>query len=364
MTSYARGVTPRVQRARERALIEAARLGETHLHLSTMDGEVLGLGAYHFLPSAAEGRPRAGVVGGAASARAPELWRRNTGGRAIACGDGFLIVTLALPHRAALVGESAWDLKPEQVMNRCVRGFLAACRNLGLDPTYPGLDLLTLRRKAFAHLSFGEEDDGPTLFQIVVGVTASLAGTPSLLDRLDPHGVVPATLIEAGSVTTLADELGEAAVHEALAALADPGDCVALVAAGYADSFPLELLELDPAVTEAMLEEEPAERAGSSPWTSAADPGASTATAHGLLGPVSASIGAAAGKISAAQLSGDFIAPAWVVARLCDRLVGTRLDRGAITRRVEDVLDDGGRAYLLGIRPAALADLIALAAGL
>ena len=362
MTSYARGVTPRVQRARERALIEAARLGETHLHLSTLDGEVLGLGAYHLLPSAAEESSRAGVAGGAGT-RAPELWRRHTGGRAIACGDGFLIVTLALPQRAALVGEAASDLKPEQVMNRCVRGFLAACRNLGLDPTYPGLDLLTLRRKAFAHLSFGEEDDGPTLFQIVVGVTASLARTPSLLDRLDPHGAVPATLIEAGSVTTLADELGEASVHEALAALADPGECVGLVAAGYADSFPLELLELDPAVTEAMLEEEP-ERTASSPWSSAADPGASTATAHGLLGPVSASIGVAAGKISAARLSGDFIAPAWVVARLCDRLAGTRLDREAITRQVEDIVDDGGSAYLLGIRPGALADLIALAAGL
>jgi hypothetical protein len=366
VTSYARGVTPRVQRCRERALIEAARLGETHLHLSTFAGEVLGLGAYHRTPGEGDVRPPTVVAAAATSRRAPgaaQLWRRHTGGRAVACGEGFVIVTLALPHRAALVGESAQDLKPEQVMNRCVRGFLASCRHLGLDPTYPGLDLVAVRRRAFAHLSFDEADDGTTLFQIVLAVTASFAATPPLLDHLDPHGVVPAAWIGADSVTTLGDELAEASVRDAVSALADPGDLVALVAAGYADSFPLELLELDPAVTEAMLEDEveAVDAQGSS--FPGPEPAASTATANGLLGPVSASVCVDRGQISRAGLSGDFIAPAWVVRRLCDRLAGTVLDREAIDRHVQDVLD-GSRAYLLGMRSSALAELFATAAGL
>jgi hypothetical protein len=42
-------------------------------------------------------------------------------------GDGFVGLSLVLPHRSALAAADPLALAPEQVMNRCVRGVLRAC---------------------------------------------------------------------------------------------------------------------------------------------------------------------------------------------------------------------------------------------
>src|SRR4029450_4237126 len=96
-------------RAREGTLLCAARRGEASLHVSALAGDVISLGAFHR-------EPRGPMP--------PDRWRRRTGGRAVASGSGFRLMTLALPHRAALVASSVADLRPEQALNRCVRGLL------------------------------------------------------------------------------------------------------------------------------------------------------------------------------------------------------------------------------------------------
>ena len=118
--------------------------------------------------------------------------------------NGFAVVTLALPHRAALVADAPSALKPEQVMNRCVRGLLAWLRGGGIEPIYPGLDAITVARRTLAHLGFAETRDGPTLFQAIVAIDASFADTATLLDRLDPDGRVPMRLVAGDDCTSLA----------------------------------------------------------------------------------------------------------------------------------------------------------------
>ena len=95
LTSFASDRTPATQRRTEQALLDGAALGEAHLHASSLRGEVVGLGAFH--AGSRERRTGAGVL----------AWRRRTGGRAVAGGDGFVVLTLALPHRSALVAERA-----------------------------------------------------------------------------------------------------------------------------------------------------------------------------------------------------------------------------------------------------------------
>jgi hypothetical protein len=337
LTSSSSGVTPAVQRRRERALIEAAALGEIHLHVSVLAGEVLSLGAFHLEPRAASGSGDT------------RCWRRFTGGRAIAAGRGFVVVTLGLPHRSALVADERYALAPEQVMNRCVRGLLTWLRGHGLDPVYPGLDLVTVSRRALAHVSFAEQADGPTLFQAIVAAEASFATTPRLLDRVDPLGVVPVHLVSSSEATTLAEALGRAAQG--------PGDAAAAataLGAAYADSFRLEPEELDPAVTEVMLADE-SEPPPEVPRALAAD--ASTATEHGLLGPVTAAARVVGAEVAEFALTGDLIAPTAAIPALAARLVGGPASEEAATSALAAVLD-GKRRYVLGLRPPALRRLV------
>ncbi|HEY8518246.1 MAG TPA: lipoate protein ligase C-terminal domain-containing protein [Candidatus Binatia bacterium] len=342
LISHASGATPDVQRRRERALLEAGALGELHLHASTLAGEVLGLGAFHLEPGP-RGEPGTAL-----------LWRRSTGGRAIAAGDGFLLVTLGLPHRSALVADDRWALAPEQVMNRCVRGLLAWLRKLGVDPVYPGLDLVTASRRALAHVSFAEGEAGPTLFQAIVALRTSLATTPALLDRVDPQGVVPAHLLSSSQVTTLAELQGTEAQGEIdLAAIA------AQIAAAYAEVFDLETEELDDEVTKLMLAEDPGPLAYV-PRALAAD--ARVEVAHGLLGPVTAAAHVEHGVVADFALTGDFLAPPSAIRELAQRLIGGPATASAAADALRDVLD-GRRNYLLGLRPAELHALVARGVG-
>ena len=47
LLSHAAGVAPTAQTRREQALLEGAALGELHLHVSTLRGDVVGLGTFH-----------------------------------------------------------------------------------------------------------------------------------------------------------------------------------------------------------------------------------------------------------------------------------------------------------------------------
>lgn len=369
MASHARDVDVRVQRRRERALIEAAELGEIHLHVSTLAGDVLALGAHHLDPSrlAIASDPGADHARGAPAH--VRIWRRHTGGRALACGDGFLILTLGLPHRAALVGEQADDLRPEQVMNRCVRGLLRAFRELGIDLVYPGLDLVTLERRAVASTSFFEASSRATLFQAIIASARSFAETPRLLDAIDPRGNVPATILGAGAIS-IAEHLAAASVDTLPDALEEPESFGELVAAGYAQTFGLEVLELDPAVTATMLGDEglAAPREGTttppSPAAMARDGAAGwhEATVAGRLGPVTAWVRPQRGRIIEVVLSGDFIAPEWLASELDRALADLPAEHAAITEAVDRVMEEPARGYLLGLTTGELAALITRAA--
>jgi hypothetical protein len=96
----------REQRAREGALLCAARRGEGSLHVSALAGDVLSLGAFHR-------EPRGPMP--------PDRWRRRTGGRAVASGSGFRLITLALPHRAAGEAEERARAGAESLRPRSAR---------------------------------------------------------------------------------------------------------------------------------------------------------------------------------------------------------------------------------------------------
>lgn len=339
LVSDARAVTPAEQRRRERGLLEGAALGETHLHVSTLDGAVVGLGAFHRTPVHAS---RDGVL----------AWRRHTGGRAAASGTGFLVVTLALPHRASLVADEPRALRPEQVMNRTVRGILAWLRSIGVDALYPGLDAITLKRREIARLGFVETRGGATLFQAVLAMSATFADTPRLLDRIDPEGRVPTRILTADECTTVEREARTPVALDDTTLLARD------IAAGFAKTFPKTIAaieEIDPAVT-ALLEEDDSE-----PAPEPDDPRQSEAYANGVLGEVRAAAVVEDGRIVAASLGGDLLAPDWVIPELCTRLIGQPASADAVKATVVATLD-GEQCYVLAMRSDAIGELLARAA--
>lgn len=336
LISHAAGTTPAAQSRRERALLEGAALGEIHLHVSSLQGSVLGLGAFHRQP-----RPGGGDAA---------CWRRCTGGCAVTSGEGFVIVTIGLPHRAALVADDRLALRPEQVMNRCVRGLLAWLRRDGLDPLYPGLDAVTVRRRTLARLAFAETREGPTLFQAIVARSGSFTETAALADRLDPEGVVPLRLQAGSEVTSLA-ELGRTGGGTDLPAL------TRALASGYATTFPGalgEVVELDPAVTDELAADD---RSVPAPEASPPAAGGASAIEHGVLGQVAATARVAAGRVTDFMLTGDFIAPHWAVTELAARIHQLEPDPDAVRATVRAIFD-GNVGYLLGLTPAALEQLV------
>jgi hypothetical protein len=338
LTSHATGATPDAQVRREQALLEGAALGELHLHVSSLAGDVLALGAFHQQPN-----PPRDV--------AAALWRRRSGGCATTCGTGFMVVTLGLPHRAALVAEAPSALRPEQVINRCVRGLLGWLRRRGLDPLYPGLDTVTVNRRVLARLGFAETRDGPTLFQAIVAADASFADTATLLDRLDPDGRVPVRL-EARDASTSLAALGRVARgHTDIASICTE------IAAAYAATFPEtidEIAELDPAVT-ALLETKDA--IGDVRIPSPPELPCSPVIESGLLGQVATAACIDAGRVTAFALTGDFLSPQWAVTELRTRIEGGTATPDAIRAAARAVFD-GSRGYLLGLAPEALERLL------
>lgn len=338
LTSHATGATPAAQTRREQALLEGAALGELHLHVSTLAGDVLALGAFHQQPRP----PRdAGIA----------LWRRRSGGCATSCGSGFLIVTLGLPHRSALVADEPYALRPEQVMNRCVRGVLAWLRRLGIDPLYPGLDAVTAQRRVLARVGFAETAAGPTLFEAIVARDASFADTPALLDRLDPDGRVPLRL-EARDASTSLVALGRTAAAEV-----DVATVAAQIADAYAATFPDaigEIAELDPAVTALLESADALEDATEHP---APELPATPVVENGLLGQVATAARIDAGRVDAFALTGDFLAPEWAPSELRARIEG-RAATADTVRAAARAVFDGSRGYLLGLAPEALERLL------
>src|SRR2546426_2361051 len=125
-------------------------------------------------------------------------------------GEGFVGLSLVLPHRAALVASDPFALAPEQVMNRYVRGILEACELSGTAALYPGRDVITVQRRILALVSFEVEASGALLFEAVIASGRDFSVLPALLDRADPGGVVKAGMLTGEDTTSLASLLGRA----------------------------------------------------------------------------------------------------------------------------------------------------------
>lgn len=166
------------------------------LRVYELAGEGVALGRYHLAPVAA--KPGVG----------PWLYRRHSGGRAAPFGEGFVGVTLVLPHRSALLSNDPFALAPHQVLNRYVRGILHACRRLGLEAFYPGRDAVTSGGRVLGLMSFEVDRSGAMLFETILAVGRDFSILPSLLETVDRSGVVKAEVPEAQRMTCIERQLG------------------------------------------------------------------------------------------------------------------------------------------------------------
>ncbi len=304
---------------------DAPAQGVLRLHAGT--GAALLVGRYHVVP--AEIEPEVLPV---------PVYRRRTGGRVVAFGEGFLGLSLVLPHRSALVSESWRALAPEQVMNRCVRGILHGLRELGVPAFYPGRDLITAGGRALGVVSFEVTPDGVLLFEAVLAVNADLAMTPRLLDRVDPRGIIKTTMMAPGDVTTVSEAAGR------VVGAAETGQ---RITSGYAAVFGLSVEPADARESGAGVRGDDDPTA----WLRARSvrPELDRRSVRGIqLGVLEAYSARAGDRLAAVMLAGDFIANSASIERLERHLVGVPCEWGALSARV---FEEFGRpeSFLLGV---------------
>ncbi len=178
------------------AVQRASRTRNAVLRVYSFGGDVLALGRYHLAPSPSD------------AASPVRLTRRHTGGRAIPFGDGFVGVSLVLPHRSALVSDDPFSLAPHQVINRYVRGILEGCKLAQVPTFYPGRDFVTVDGRILGLVSFEIDEHGALLFESVLANTRDFSVLPHFLEAVDPAGIVKAEMLTPESSTSLARELG------------------------------------------------------------------------------------------------------------------------------------------------------------
>jgi lipoate-protein ligase A len=323
--------SPRESLAADRVLLEQAkgRLGVLRIH--AFPGDVLSLGRYHAVPP-----PGAADV---------TLWRRLSGGRPMASGDGFVGVSLVLPHRSALVADDPLALTPPQVLNRCVRGLLEACKLAGVAAFYPGRDAITVNQRIVGLVSLEVDDTGASLFEAIVAVGRDFSLLPALLDRVDPGGVVKAGMLFPHDVTSLAGELGGAPAF---------AQVVKWLCAGYVARLDVECRPRDP--TPAEREAIAAAAAGEfadARWLGERAPRPDLDRCASLptqLGVLEVHFALTNGAIRDVVLTGDFIAGSGAVARLERALRGCPAEVEAVAAVIERIFAEPG-SFLLGVTP-------------
>ncbi|OFV91118.1 MAG: hypothetical protein A3J75_02495 [Acidobacteria bacterium RBG_16_68_9] len=203
-----------------RVVARRSRTRNAVMRVYGFPGEVVCLGRYHVAP-----RP---------AANAPvQITRRHSGGRVLPMGDGFVGLSLILPHRSALFSDDPCALAPYQVLNRYVRGILESCRIVGVAASYPGRDFVTVDRRVLAAVSFETDDQGTLLFEALINNTRDFSGLPRLLEAADPEGMMKVQLLGENGSTSLARELGaELSVEEV----------AELLRRGFTEQFALDLV--------------------------------------------------------------------------------------------------------------------------
>ena len=330
------GLTPQASLARDRFLLDAVVADPARwpaaLRVYDVAGEAISLGRWQLAPTPPAG---AGIA----------LVRRHSGGRAAAFGTGFAGVSLVLPARGALLAP-AQALRPEQVMNRYVRGILGGLERQGIAAIYPGRDTITARRRLLGVVGFTETHAGAVLVEAVLATRGDPSALPHLLDRADPGGVVRTAMLTPAETTSLAAECG---AGPALGDLAD------WLARGYAE-------RLGAAPVSRTLDGEEAARVAElaataladASWLSARRPREGLdrrATATTMLGALDVHLAIGAdGRVHEACLSGEMLAAEDTIPALETGLRGCAPDRSAVGAVVERVLAQPGQ-FLLGVGP-------------
>jgi hypothetical protein len=126
--------------------------------------------------------------------------RRATGGPSGRAGEGVLVVALALEEAGVFM-----ETPRDRVLNRTVRGLLAALRHLGFAAHYFGREWVSVDRRPAGLLGWTRASDGRVLFEAWLG-----ASGPFVHDSQDRFlDKTPVTLAEAGTAPT-ASALAEA----------------------------------------------------------------------------------------------------------------------------------------------------------
>ncbi len=177
-------------------------------------GKFVSLGRYHFYDAPAE------------SSGSVAVSRRLTGGRIVGAGQGWVSIALVLASRTALLAERDAHIAPEQLMNRHIRGLLAALRSLGCDCFYPGRDAVTARGRELAMCSLEITSRGAMLFEASLAVNRGMEDLIHELDRFDPGGALTSPMYDASNATKLVRELDRDVGFD---------DLVAAICAGYGE---------------------------------------------------------------------------------------------------------------------------------
>ncbi len=315
----------------ETHLLEAVACGETApvLLIHAMPDRMVSLGRYHLYSGPAE---RGGIFG----------WRRLTGGRLVGSGEGWLGLALVLPSRTALLPERDAPLRPEQVMNRYVRGLLAGLRLVGLDCFYPGRDAVTADRRELAMCSFETDVSGAMLFEAALAVNRGMEDAVHDLDRFDPDGLLTCAMYSSENASNVVRELGRDIAFDQLTEAIARGYAESLASINRRDLSPIEIAQADH--RGAALE--------SSGWLNASVPDPAlglTSRIISQLGSIEARLEVdTAGTIRRIQLSGDFIANSPAIRALEGALTGKRPDLGSVSAAVMKTFADGAN-FMLGL---------------
>jgi hypothetical protein len=314
--------TPSTSRFTDTALLErAVARGHGTLRVSVLSGPVLALGRYHLAP-----------------AGAPDvtLHRRLTSGRASASGDGFVQVSLALPHRSALVSEEPLALAPEQILNRAVRGVLGGLDAAGVSALYPGRDTVTVARRTIAVLGLEIDVRGATLIEACLALERDQSMLPHLLERADAEGVVGAQMVRSEDATSLARELGRRPAIDEVAACIRRGYESRLGVRFVEEDVPPIAAPADDGFVRSRAPRADLDRRGTTPT---------------MLGVLEARARLAAdGTLDEVMLAGDVLAPSGTMARLESALRGCL----PVRERLEAVIAEVVRPphdFILGVGP-------------
>jgi len=305
------------------------------LYVYSLREDVAALGRFHLAPEHRQGG----------------LHRRIAGGRILPMGRGYAGIALLLPRRDSTIGGEVGSLSPARVMNRHVRGFLHGCRAVGIDPVYPGRDVVTVGKRIVASLALETDRRGAAVFDMVVAVSRTFAELPAILDRADPEGITMTRMATTEEATHLEVELGRRLEF---------GELVALVRRGFGDYLGCEVapVQLD-AADEREIDERCGLLARAGGWVHGRSRTRDLAwrgSATGQIGAIEVYFAEDGDVLQRVISSGDFIANSAALEILENRLAGCRRDAAEIDRVIAGVFSSVpagaascGANYLLGL---------------